>query len=87
MEMKDRPPEQCRDGIPMVDISAMIYCEREGHKGMLIGKGGQMLRAIATEARQDMESFLGVRVNLQCRVKVREAWKNSELQLRSFGFR
>ncbi len=86
-EMKDRPPEQCRDGIPMVDISAMIYCEREGHKGMLIGKGGQMLRAIATEARQDMESFLGVRVNLQCRVKVREAWKNSELQLRSFGFR
>ena len=86
-EMKDRPPEQCRDGIPMVDISAMIYCERDGHKGMLIGKGGQMLRAIATEARQDMESFLGVRVNLQCRVKVREAWKNSELQLRSFGFR
>ncbi len=86
-EMKDRPPEQCRDGIPMVDISAMIYCERDGHKGMLIGKGGQMLRAIATEARQDMESFLGVRVNLQCRVKVREAWKNSELQLRNFGFR
>ena len=86
-EMKDRPLERCKDNVPMVDISAMIYCERDGHKGMLIGKGGQMLRAIATEARQDMESFLGVRVNLQCRVKVREAWKNSELQLRSFGFR
>lgn len=86
-EMKDRPPEQCRDGVPMVDISAMIYCEREGHKGMIIGKGGQMLKAIATEARQDMEAFLDVRVNLQCRVKTKEAWKNNEQQLRNFGFR
>ena len=82
-EMKDRP----RDGEPMVDISAMIYCERDGHKGMIIGKGGQMLKVIATEARQDMESFLGAKVNLQCRVKTREAWKNSEVQLRNFGFR
>ena len=82
-EMKDRP----RDGEPMVDISAMIYCERDGHKGMIIGKGGQMLKVIATEARQDMESFLGAKVNLQCRVKTREAWKNSEVQLRNLGFR
>ena len=65
----------------------MIYCERDGHKGMIIGKGGQMLKAIASEARQDMESFLGVRVNLQCRVKTREAWKSSEFQLRNLGFR
>ena len=82
-EMKDRP----RDGEPMVEISAMIYCERDGHKGMIIGKGGQMLKVIATEARQDMESFLGAKVNLQCRVKTREAWKNSEVQLRNLGFR
>lgn len=86
-EMKDRPPEQCRDGVPMVDISAMIYCEREGHKGMIIGKGGRMLKAIASEARQDMEAFLDIRVNLQCRVKTKEAWKNNEQQLRNFGFR
>ena len=86
-EMKDRPPEQCKDGIPMVDISAMIYCERDGHKGMLIGKGGQMLKVIATAARQSMEDFLGVKVNLQCRVKTKEAWKNNEQQLRNFGFR
>lgn len=86
-EMKDRPAEQCRDGVPMVDISAMIYCEREGHKGMLIGKGGRMLKLIATEARQEMEGFLGAKVNLQCRVKVRQAWKNNEQQLRNFGFR
>ncbi len=86
-EMKDRPAGQCRDGVPITDISAMIYCERDGHKGMIIGKGGQMLRLIATEARQDMEGFLGVKVNLQCRVKTREAWKNSEFQLRNLGFR
>ncbi len=86
-EMKDRPAGQCRDGVPITDISAMIYCERDGHKGMIIGKGGQMLRLIATEARQDMEGFFGVKVNLQCRVKTREAWKNSEFQLRNLGFR
>ena len=86
-EMKDRPPEQCKDGVPMVDIAAMIYCERDGHKGMLIGKGGQMLKTIASAARLEMEGFLGVRVNLQCRVKTKEAWKNNEQQLRNFGFR
>lgn len=86
-EMKDRPREQCRDGGEMVDISAMIYCERDGHKGMIIGKGGQMLKAIASEARQEMEAFLSTRVNLQCRVKTKEAWKNNEQQLRNFGFR
>lgn len=86
-EMKDRPPEQCKDGAPMVDIAAMIYCERDGHKGMLIGKGGQMLKTIASAARLEMEGFLGVRVNLQCRVKTKEAWKNNEQQLRNFGFR
>ena len=86
-EMKDRPLERCKDNVPMVDISAMIYCERDGHKGMLIGKGGQMLKAIATAARQSMEDFLGVKVNLQCRVKTKEAWKNNEQQLRNFGFR
>lgn len=86
-EMKDRPPEQCKDGAPMVDLSAMIYCERDSHKGMIIGKGGRMLKVIATEARQEMESFLGARVNLQCRVKTKEAWKNNEQQLRNFGFR
>ena len=86
-EMKDRPLERCKDNVPMVDISAMIYCERDGHKGMLIGKGGQMLEVIATAARQSMEDFLGVKVNLQCRVKTKEAWKNNEQQLRNFGFR
>ena len=86
-EMKDRPLERCKDNVPMVDISAMIYCERDGHKGMLIGKGGQMLKVIATAARQSMEDFLGVKVNLQCRVKTKEAWKNNEQQLRNFGFR
>ncbi len=83
-EMKDR---ESAGGEPLVDVEAMIYCERDGHKGMIIGKGGQMLKTIASEARQDMEDFLGVRVNLQCRVKTKEAWKNNEFQLRNFGFR
>ena len=85
-EMKDRPAAG-GDALPLVDIRAMIYCEREGHKGMIIGKGGQMLKTIASEARRDMEDFLGARVNLQCRVKTKEAWKNSEFQLRNFGYR
>ena len=83
--MKTRKSKQSKKII--TDIEATIICERDSHKGIIIGKGGQMLKVIATEARQDMESFLGAKVNLQCRGKTREAWKNSEVQLRNLGFR
>ena len=63
-----------------------IYCERKSHKGMIIGKGGQMLKKIASAARMDIEELLGVKVNLQCWVKVREDWRDNELQLNSLGF-
>ena len=79
-QMKERP-----DG-SMLDIQALIYCERENHKGMIIGKGGKMLKKIAAAARADMEDFLGVHVNLQCWVKVRDDWRNEERSLRNFGF-
>ena len=63
-----------RPGTDLVDIDVNIYCERESHKGMVIGKGGAMLKKIASAARADCEDFLGCRVNLQCWVKVKADW-------------
>lgn len=70
----------------IIDIDATIVCERNAHKGIIIGKHGVMLKKIATEARLDMERFLDVRINLQCWVKVREGWRDSDTQLKNFGF-
>ena len=77
---KERPDKD------LIDIDVAIYCERKSHKGMIIGKGGQMLKKIASAARMDIEELLGVKVNLQCWVKVREDWRDNELQLNSLGF-
>ena len=76
-----------RPGTDLVDIDVNIYCERESHKGMVIGKGGAMLKKIASAARADCEDFLGCRVNLQCWVKVKADWRDNEFLLNSFGFR
>lgn len=70
----------------LVDIDVNIYCEKKSHKGMIIGKGGAMLKAIATEARVECEAFLGVRVNLQCWVKVKDDWRDNEFLLNHLGF-
>ena len=75
-----------RPDMDLIDIDVDIYCERKSHKGMIIGKGGQMLKKIASAARMDIEELLGVKVNLQCWVKVREDWRDNELQLNSLGF-
>ena len=77
---KERPDKD------LIDIDVDIYCERKSNKGMIIGKGGQMLKKIASAARMDIEELLGVKVNLQCWVKVREDWRDNELQLNSLGF-
>ena len=77
---KERPDKD------LIDIDVDIYCERKSHKGMIIGMGGQMLKKIASAARMDIEELLGVKVNLQCWVKVREDWRDNELQLNSLGF-
>ena len=71
----------------ILDIEATIYCERDSHKGMIIGKGGAMLKIIASEARADLEAFLDARVNLKCWVKVRDDWRNSEKAIRQVGLR
>lgn len=70
----------------IMDISALIYCEREAHKAIVIGKNGAMLKAVGTQARRDMEWLLGVKVNLQLHVKVRKDWRNSASALRELGY-
>lgn len=70
----------------LIDIEATIYCEKESHKGIIIGKKGSMLKKVGELARTDMEQFLGARVNLQTWVKVKESWRDSLAQLRNFGY-
>lgn len=74
-----------REGKSLLDIEAMIYCEKDSHKGMIIGKGGAVLKRIASTARVDIESFLSAKVNLQCWVKVRDDWRNKDSMIRNFG--
>ena len=74
-----------RDTSDIMDIEATIYCERESHKGIIIGKGGSMLKKISTFAREDMEKFFGIKVNLRCWVKVKEDWRNREGLIHNFG--
>ena len=70
----------------LIDIEATIYCEKESHKGIIIGKKGSMLKKVGELARTDMEQFLGAKVNLQTWVKVKESWRDSLAQLRNFGY-
>jgi GTP-binding protein era len=79
--------ERQADQGPILDIDAYIYCEKESHKGMIIGKKGAMLKEIASLARQDMEALFGAKVNLQCWVKVKEDWRNRQGLLNSFGYK
>ncbi len=72
-------------GEDILDISATIYCERESHKGIVIGKGGSMLRKIGADARAELEAFFAIKVNLQCWVKVKEGWRNREALIKNFG--
>lgn len=74
-----------RDDGSIMDVEATIYCERESHKGIIIGKGGQMLKKISTYARHDIENFFDIKVNLQCWVKVKEDWRNREGIIHNFG--
>ena len=74
------------EGEPITDITATIYCEKDSHKGIIIGKNGDMLKRVGTYARQDMEQFFGCKINLQLWVRVKEDWRNREAALRSFGY-
>lgn len=70
----------------IMDIEATIYCERDTHKGIIIGKQGAMLKKISTYSRQDIERFFGCKVNLQTWVKVKEDWRNRRALLSNFGY-
>ncbi len=74
-----------RENADILDIEAEIFCEKDSHKGIIIGKGGSMLKKIASESRKEIENFLGVHVNLQCWVKVRNDWRNNERFMKNFG--
>ncbi len=74
-----------RDSGDIMDIEATVYCEKESHKGIIIGKGGAMLKKISTLARRDIESFFDIKVNLKCWVKVKEDWRNREGLIHNFG--
>lgn len=75
-----------REDKDLMDIEATIICERDSHKGIVIGKGGAMLKKIGSTARKDIEELVGVKVNLQLWVKVRKDWRDDRTQLKSFGY-
>lgn len=80
MSMKKRPDQE------LVDVQATIYCERESHKGIIIGKQGSMLKRIGSTARYDMQRLLGSPIYLQLWVKVKKDWRDSDFLLKNFGY-
>ncbi len=95
LNLRDELPHGCAVSVErfkerpdggLLDIDAEIVCEKESHKGMIIGRGGAMLKKIGSEARADAEQFLACHVNLKLWVKVRENWRDKEMYLRNFGY-
>ena len=80
--MKERPGNNL-----FYDIDATIVCERDSHKGIIIGKQGAMLKRIGTAARKEIEDFLEAKVNLKLWVKVKKDWRDSDFLLKNFGFK
>ncbi len=78
--------ESMKERRDICDIEATIICERDSHKGIIIGKGGQMLKRIGTTARPDIEDLLEMKVNLQLWVKVKKDWRDSDFLLKNFGY-
>ena len=75
-----------RRGGDIMDIEATIICEKDSHKGIIIGKGGAMLRKIGSQARRDVENMLEMQVNLQLWVKVKKDWRDSDFMIKNFGY-
>ncbi len=79
--------EKVEEEATLTKLSAVIYCERDSHKGIIIGKRGAMLKRIGSEARKDLEMLFGTKVFLQLWVKVKEDWRNSGFMLKTLGYR
>lgn len=73
------------DGKPILEVEATIYCERDSHKGIVIGKSGSMLKKIGAASRRDIEKFFGIKVNIKLWVKVKEDWRNRQGLIHTFG--
>lgn len=74
-----------QDGEPILHVEATIYCEKESHKGIIIGKGGAMLKKIGTLSRVDIEKFFGIRASVKLWIKVKEDWRNRQGIIHTFG--
>ena len=70
----------------IIDVVATIYCERDSHKGIIIGKRGAMLKKIGERARADIERFMGTKVFLETWVKVKENWRDNDVLIKNFGY-
>ncbi|MDO4544784.1 MAG: GTPase Era [Bacillota bacterium] len=79
--------ERYKEEKDITRISAVIYCEKKSHKGMIIGKGGRKLKGIGKSAREEMEALLGTKVFLEMWVKVKENWRDSDIALSNFGYK
>ncbi|MCL1936703.1 MAG: GTPase Era [Defluviitaleaceae bacterium] len=75
-----------RDNKNLVDIDATIYCEQDSHKGIIIGKNGDLIKKIGTEARRDIENLLGSKIFLQTKVKTKKNWRNNDIILKNLGY-
>lgn len=78
--------EEFKEEEDLLSIRAEIYCEKESHKGIIVGKGGEMLKRIGSYAREDLEDFFGMKVYLNLWVKVKQNWRDNEFNLNNFGF-
>jgi len=78
--------ERSENDKTVIDVDATIYCEKQSHKGMIIGKNGSMLKKIGQFAREDIERFMGAKVFLQTWVKVKENWRDSRTMMKNFGY-
>lgn len=77
---------EAREGGGLTDVYATVYCERDSHKAIIIGRGGSMLKRLGSESRKDIEWLLGTRVNLQLWVKVKDDWRNKQSMLNELGY-
>ena len=78
--------EEFKEEDNIIRIRAEIFCEKQSHKGIIVGKGGETLKKIGTYAREDLERFFGIKVYLNLWVKVKEKWRDSDMSLNNFGF-
>lgn len=78
--------EEFKEAKGLLSVRAEIFCERESHKRIIIGKGGEMLKKVGQYAREDLEAFFGEKVYLDLWVKVKENWRDSDILLTNFGY-